>query len=105
MVISGETFVTRKVSLAVAAISLGLQDCVTLGNLDTLRDWGGRRQRRHAMLPPAPRHAILLPRRATPRHAAPRHAVPRHARCHAIPLPLLLLPPALAGNSASALPQ
>lgn len=36
----GETFVTRKISLAAARISQGLQDCLYLGNLDLLRDWG-----------------------------------------------------------------
>ncbi|CAN5536540.1 GDP-mannose 4,6-dehydratase [soil metagenome] len=36
----GETFVTRKTTRAVARISLGLQDCLFLGNLDARRDWG-----------------------------------------------------------------
>jgi len=36
----GPEFVTRKVSQAVARISLGLQDDLTLGNLDAKRDWG-----------------------------------------------------------------
>jgi GDPmannose 4,6-dehydratase len=36
----GETFVTRKITLAAARIKLGLQDKITLGNLDALRDWG-----------------------------------------------------------------
>lgn len=36
----GPEFVTRKVSMAVAAISLGLQDTLTMGNLDAQRDWG-----------------------------------------------------------------
>ncbi len=36
----GETFVTRKITMAVAAISLGMQDCLYLGNLDAQRDWG-----------------------------------------------------------------
>lgn len=36
----GPEFVTRKVSLAVARIHLGLQDGITLGNLDAKRDWG-----------------------------------------------------------------
>ncbi|MVT11718.1 GDP-mannose 4,6-dehydratase [Chitinophaga tropicalis] len=36
----GETFVTRKITRAVAAISLGLQDKLFLGNLDARRDWG-----------------------------------------------------------------
>jgi len=39
----GETFVTRKITRAVAAISLGLQDKVYLGNLDAERDWGHAR--------------------------------------------------------------
>lgn len=41
--IRGETFVTRKITRAVAAISLGLQDRLYLGNLDALRDWGHAR--------------------------------------------------------------
>ena len=36
----GETFVTRKITLAAARISQGLQDCLYLGNLSSLRDWG-----------------------------------------------------------------
>lgn len=36
----GETFVTRKITRALARISLGLQDCLYLGNLDAKRDWG-----------------------------------------------------------------
>jgi GDPmannose 4,6-dehydratase len=36
----GETFVTRKITRAVAAIGLGLQDCAYFGNLDAQRDWG-----------------------------------------------------------------
>jgi GDPmannose 4,6-dehydratase len=36
----GETFVTRKITRALARIALGLQDCVHLGNLNSLRDWG-----------------------------------------------------------------
>jgi len=36
----GETFVTRKITRAMARISLGLQDCLYLGNLDAKRDWG-----------------------------------------------------------------
>jgi len=36
----GETFVTRKITRAVAKIALGLQDTVYLGNLDAKRDWG-----------------------------------------------------------------
>jgi len=38
--IRGETFVTRKITRALAKIKLGLQDCLYLGNLDAKRDWG-----------------------------------------------------------------
>src|SRR5947209_4904516 len=41
--IRGETFVTRKITRAVAAINLGLQDKLFLGNLDAKRDWGHAR--------------------------------------------------------------
>jgi GDPmannose 4,6-dehydratase len=41
--IRGETFVTRKITRAVAAIRLGLQDTLWLGNLDARRDWGHAR--------------------------------------------------------------
>ena len=36
----GETFVTRKITRALARISLGTQDCLYLGNMDAKRDWG-----------------------------------------------------------------
>ncbi|PWU05183.1 MAG: GDP-mannose 4,6-dehydratase [Bacteroidetes bacterium] len=36
----GETFVTRKITRGVAAIALGLQNCLYLGNLNARRDWG-----------------------------------------------------------------
>ncbi|MBB3138700.1 GDPmannose 4,6-dehydratase [Rhizobium pisi] len=42
--IRGETFVTRKITRAVAAIHLGLQDRLYLGNLDAKRDWGHARE-------------------------------------------------------------
>ena len=38
--IRGETFVTRKITRALARIKLGLQDCLYLGNMDAKRDWG-----------------------------------------------------------------
>jgi GDPmannose 4,6-dehydratase len=41
--VRGETFVTRKITRALARIKLGLQDCVYLGNLDAKRDWGHAR--------------------------------------------------------------
>jgi GDPmannose 4,6-dehydratase len=39
----GETFVTRKIARAAAAIQLGLQNCLYMGNLDSRRDWGHAR--------------------------------------------------------------
>ena len=36
----GETFVTRKITRAVAQLALGLQDCLFMGNIDAQRDWG-----------------------------------------------------------------
>lgn len=39
----GETFVTRKITRAIARIALGAQDCLYLGNMDSLRDWGHAR--------------------------------------------------------------
>ena len=41
--VRGETFVTRKITRALARIKLGLQDCLYLGNLDAKRDWGHAR--------------------------------------------------------------
>lgn len=41
--IRGETFVTRKITRALAHIKLGLQDCLYLGNMDAKRDWGHAR--------------------------------------------------------------
>ncbi len=41
--VRGETFVTRKITRAMARIKLGLQDRLYLGNLDALRDWGHAR--------------------------------------------------------------
>ena len=39
----GPTFVTRKITRAVARIKLGVQDCLYLGNLSSIRDWGHAR--------------------------------------------------------------
>ncbi len=47
--IRGETFVTRKITRAAARISLGLQDILYLGNMDSLRDWGHARDYVEAM--------------------------------------------------------
>jgi GDPmannose 4,6-dehydratase len=38
--VRGETFVTRKITRALARIKLGLQECLFLGNMDAKRDWG-----------------------------------------------------------------
>jgi GDPmannose 4,6-dehydratase len=47
--VRGETFVTRKVTRALARILLGLQDCLYIGNLDARRDWGHARDYVEAM--------------------------------------------------------
>ncbi len=47
--IRGETFVTRKITRAMSRIKLGLQDCLYLGNMDALRDWGHARDYVRAM--------------------------------------------------------
>ena len=47
--IRGETFVTRKITRAVARIALGIEDELYLGNLDSLRDWGHARDYVRAM--------------------------------------------------------
>jgi GDPmannose 4,6-dehydratase len=47
--IRGETFVTRKITRALARIKLGLQECLYLGNLDARRDWGHARDYVEAM--------------------------------------------------------
>lgn len=47
--IRGETFVTRKITRAVARIAHGMQDCLYLGNLDAQRDWGYAGDYVHAM--------------------------------------------------------
>lgn len=39
----GETFVTRKITRAIANISQGIEKCLYLGNMDSLRDWGMRK--------------------------------------------------------------
>jgi GDPmannose 4,6-dehydratase len=47
--VRGETFVTRKITRALARIKLGLQDCLYLGNLEAKRDWGHARDYVEAM--------------------------------------------------------
>ena len=39
----GETFVTRKITRGLARIDAGLEECLFMGNLDALRDWGHAR--------------------------------------------------------------
>ena len=46
----GETFVTRKITRAVAAIALGMQDKLFLGNLDAKRDWGHAREKWYRLI-------------------------------------------------------
>jgi GDPmannose 4,6-dehydratase len=41
--VRGETFVTRKITRAMSRIALGLQECLHLGNMSALRDWGHAR--------------------------------------------------------------
>lgn len=41
--VSGSNFVTRKISRSVAKIHLGQQECFSLGNMDSMRDWGHAR--------------------------------------------------------------
>ena len=50
--VRGETFVTRKITRALARIKVGLQDCLYLGNLDAKRDWG--------YVCPMPEHVDIL---------------------------------------------
>jgi GDPmannose 4,6-dehydratase len=45
--IRGETFVTRKITRGLARIKLGLKDCLYLGNINALRDWGHARDYVH----------------------------------------------------------
>jgi GDPmannose 4,6-dehydratase len=52
--VRGETFVTRKITRAMARIALGLQDCLYLGNLGALRDWGPRQGLRRGAVADAP---------------------------------------------------
>lgn len=47
--VRGETFVTRKITRALSRIKLGLQDCLYLGNINALRDWGHARDYVEAM--------------------------------------------------------
>ena len=61
----GETFVTRKITRAVARIKAGLQDKLYLGNLDALRDWG--------YAPDYVRAMWLMLRQERPRRLRHRH--------------------------------
>jgi len=48
----GETFVTRKITRGLARVDAGLNDCLTMGNLDSLRDWAHARDTSSAGDPP-----------------------------------------------------
>ena len=45
----GETFVTRKITRGLARIDAGLEQCLFMGNLDSLRDWGHARDYANAV--------------------------------------------------------
>jgi GDPmannose 4,6-dehydratase len=59
----GELFVTRKITRGLARVKLGMQDCLYLGNLDALRDWGHARDYVEAqwlmLQRPAPRDFVI----------------------------------------------
>ena len=61
--VRGETFVTRKITRALARIALGAQDCLYIGNLDARRDWGHARDFVHAqwlmLQQPAPEDFVI----------------------------------------------
>ena len=67
----GETFVTRKITLAVANIKAGKQECLYLGNMDAKRDWGHARDYVECMWRmlsrTSPRTTSSRPARPTPR--------------------------------------
>ena len=66
----GETFVTRKITRAVARIKLGMQDYLHLGNLDAQRDWGPRQRLRRGHVAHAPTRRS---RRLCARHRGHHH--------------------------------
>lgn len=84
--IRGETFVTRKITRALARIRLGLQDRLFLGNLDALRDWGHARdyvEMQWLMLQqPQPEDYVI----ATGRQVSVREFVSLAARALEMPL-------------------
>jgi GDPmannose 4,6-dehydratase len=76
----GETFVTRKITRALANIALGLEDCLFLGNLNALRDWGHARdyvQMQWLMLQQAAPDDFVI---ATGRQYSVREFIERTAR-------------------------
>ncbi len=82
----GETFVTRKITRGLARIALGLQDCLYLGNLDALRDWGHARdyvEMQWLMLQQAVAEDFVI---ATGRQASVREFVDRAAAALSISL-------------------
>lgn len=82
----GETFVTRKITRALCRIALGQQDCLYLGNLDAMRDWGHARdfvEAQWLMLQQSePRDYVI----ATGRQYSVRQFVEEAARCLSISL-------------------
>jgi GDPmannose 4,6-dehydratase len=77
----GETFVTRKITRALARISLGVDKCLYLGNMDALRDWGHARDFVEAMWlmlqQPKPQDFVI----ATGKQYSVRHFVEKAAGC------------------------
>lgn len=84
--IRGETFVTRKITRGLARIKLGIQQCLYLGNLDAMRDWGHAKdyvEMQWLMLQQqAPEDFVI----ATGRQYSVRDFVTECARCLEIPL-------------------
>ena len=85
--VRGETFVTRKITRALARIALGLQDTLFLGNLSALRDWGHARdyvEMQWLMLQqPQPEDFVI----ATGQQHSVREFVTQAARVSALPWP------------------
>ena len=81
--VRGETFVTRKITRAVAAIDCGASDCLYLGNLDARRDWGHARdfvEGMHLIVQQdAPSDYVLRPAKPIPCANLPRPPLPRRA--------------------------
>jgi GDPmannose 4,6-dehydratase len=89
--VRGETFVTRKITRGLARIKAGLDECLYLGNLDALRDWGHARDyvRAHVRRARgrATRHAASLARVEARRARRRRRLGTHHRPCRSALLP------------------